>query len=261
VFWRWLAALAIIANIALNYYANVHPFNGQTMGQVSAKYPTPFTPLAYAFGIWGLIFLTLTAYAVWQLLPAQRHLHLPDAVARPLLVANMATAAWVVLFAYEMIPASVLTMVVILLALVRGYSRVRRAVLIAAVPAWVSIPFALFMGWITVAAVINFTIGLATAGVQVPGNLLPLVVYLLLAVVIGLGLAIAWGFSERVFPLVVAWALVGIWAARLHESPALGWTAMGAAVVVTLLGLVLAQQRRKMQPWEIAAAEAAAWHQ
>lgn len=260
--WRWLTALAIGANIALNYYATVvHPFNGQTMGQVSAKYPTPLTPAGYTFSIWGLIFLGLAVYAVWQLLPAQNHQRLADVVAKPLLVANLTTAAWVVLFAYEMIPASIFTMLVILLALIRVYSRARRAVLVGAVPRWVSIPFAAYLGWISVAAVINFTVGLTKAGIQVPASVQPLLVYLLMAIVVGLGLAIAWSFSERTFPLVVAWALVGIWAARLHESPSLGWTAMGGAVVVAILGLVLAQQGRKLQPWEIAAAEAATWHQ
>ena len=66
--------MPVFGTIAVNYYANTRPFNGQTMGAVSAKYPTPLTPAGYAFGIWGLIFLGLSIYAVWQLLPAQRRL-------------------------------------------------------------------------------------------------------------------------------------------------------------------------------------------
>ena len=104
--WRWLTALAIVGNIALNYYANVHPFAGRTNAAVSAKYPTLLTPAGYAFSIWGLIFLSLIIYAVWQLLPAQRRISLPDALAKPLTLASIATGAWVVLFAYEMIVPS-----------------------------------------------------------------------------------------------------------------------------------------------------------
>src|SRR5205823_422208 len=90
--WRWLVALAIGGNIFLNYYSNTHPFAGQTMGMVSAKYPTLLTPAGYAFSIWGLIFLGLVVYAIWQLLPGQQKLSLPDAVAKPLILANIATA-------------------------------------------------------------------------------------------------------------------------------------------------------------------------
>ena len=112
--WRWLAAAAIFGNIFLNYYANTRPFAGQTMGMVSAKYPTLLTPAGYAFSIWGLIFLSLAVYAVWQLLPGQQKLSLPDALAKPLTLASVATASWVVLFANEMILPSVGVMVLIL---------------------------------------------------------------------------------------------------------------------------------------------------
>ena len=44
VLWRWITAAAIFGNILLNYWSNAHPFNGQTMGVVSAKYPTLLTP-------------------------------------------------------------------------------------------------------------------------------------------------------------------------------------------------------------------------
>ena len=124
--WRWLAALAVLGNIVLNYYSNAFPFNGQSMGAVSAQHPTLLTPAGYAFSIWGLIFLALTGYIVWQLLPAQRANPLPDAVARPLTLASVATAAWVVLFAYERLVLSVLVMLVILGALIVAYGRARR---------------------------------------------------------------------------------------------------------------------------------------
>ncbi|WP_133274162.1 hypothetical protein [Hymenobacter radiodurans] len=241
--WRWLAALSILGNIGLNYYSQAYPFNGQTMGAVSAQYPTLITPAGYAFSIWGAIFLALTIYAVWQLLPAQRHNALPDTIAVPLTMASVATAAWVALFAYELIELSVLTMLVILLALIIVYGRARRQVLAGEASAWVSVPFALYLGWISVASVINITLGLRDMGVQSALNVSVLLAFGLLAIVVALGLIISRAFQEMVYPLVLAWALVAIWVAQRTDYPELGWAALIGAVLVGVGGFFLSRSR------------------
>ena len=104
--WRWLTALAVAGAIAVNAYSVLRPFAGQTQAVVSAKYPTLLTPAGNAFSIWGVIFLTLLLYAGWQLLPAQRQLSLPDALAKPLTLVSLGLGAWVVLFAHELIVPS-----------------------------------------------------------------------------------------------------------------------------------------------------------
>ncbi|OGX91513.1 tryptophan-rich sensory protein [Hymenobacter coccineus] len=254
--WRWLAAVAIFGNIFLNYYSNTHPLNGQTMGTVSAKYPTLLTPAGYAFSIWGLIFLGLTIYAVWQLLPSQCLLSLPDALAKPLALANVATGAWVVLFAYELILPSVGVMLVILGTLVAAYGRARRRVLAQAAPAWASLPVALYLGWISVASVINVTIGLQQLGWRpVQGGAIVLALSMLV-IVVALALLISRVFQEVAFPLVIAWALVAIWVVRLREVPELGWAALAGAAVAALGGFAVSRVGRRRQPWEIAAAAA-----
>ena len=243
--WRWLTALAIVGNIALNYYSNTHPFAGQTMGMVSAKYPTLLTPASYAFSIWGLIFLALTIYAVWQLLPAQRRISLPDALAKPLTLASLATGAWVVLFAYEMILPSVGVMLLILGCLVVAYGRARRRIFADAAPALAGVPLSLYLGWISVASTINLIIGLRQLGWQTGENLTVLLTLVLLAVVVVLALLLSRRFQEETIALVVAWALVAIWVARRAEYPELGWAALAGAVVAALGSFVLASRRRR----------------
>src|SRR6476469_1348768 len=112
--WRWLTALAVVGAVATNAYSVLHPFAGQTQAVVSAKYPTLLTPAGTAFSIWGVIFLSLLLYAGWQLLPAQRELSLPDAVAKPLTLASVGLGAWVVVFAHELIVPSAGVMLLIL---------------------------------------------------------------------------------------------------------------------------------------------------
>lgn len=233
----------------------MRPFNGQTMGVVSAKYPTLLTPANYTFGIWGVIFLSLIGYAVWQLLPAQADNPLPDRVAKMLTLANLATAGWVVAFSYEMIGTSVLLMLVILLALIISYALVREAVLSKAASWLVSMPFALYLSWISVAAVIDFTIGLQQFGLQ---STSVIYAYGVLALVVVLTLMVAGNARDLLYPAPVVWALVGIWVARVRDEPNLGWAALGSAVLLALLSFALVKQRDKRQPWEVSAEAAAA---
>ena len=238
--WRWITAAAIFCTILLSYWANAFPFNGQDNGAVSAKYPTLLTPAGYAFSIWGLIFLSLAIYAVWQLLPAQRTSQLPDAVAQPLTLACLATGGWLVVFAYELMPLSGLVMLLILGALIVVFGRVRRRVRAGLAPRWVSVPFALYLGWISVASVINITIGLRTLGWQPAANGAVLLTFVLLSVITALALVIGAVFRSAVFALVVAWALVGIWVAqRGGPYPELVTAALVGAGVAALGGVAL----------------------
>ncbi|WP_201983644.1 hypothetical protein [Hymenobacter rubidus] len=256
--WRWVAALAVGASIFLNYYANTHPFHGQTMGQVSAKYPTLLTPAGYAFGIWGIIFLTLAMYAFWQLLPAQQEQTVADAVAKPLTLASIATGAWVVLFAYELILPSLGVMLLILGCLIAAYGRVRRRIFAEAAPALVGVPFSLYLGWISVAAVINITIALRQLGwVPAEGASVTLTLVLILAVV-ALALIMSRVFRDMVFPLAVAWALVAVWVARLSTVPELGWAALAGATAAAIGGVMLSRLGGRKTPWQLRDEAAAA---
>lgn len=256
--WRWLAAASIIGNILINFYSNTKHFNGQSMGQVSARYPTLLTPAGYAFSIWGLIFLSLVAYAGWQLLPAQKNTSLPDAIARPLTLASVATAAWVVLFAYEWILPSVGVMVIILGSLIVVYGRVRQQVFAGRVSALVSVPFSLYLGWISVASFINITIGLQQLGLRVNDGQAVSLTLALLALIVVAALLMSRIFRDLVYPLVIAWALVAIWLVRLREMPDLGWFALAGAVVASIFGIAFSRVGGRKAPWELAAAAAVA---
>ena len=259
--WRWLTALAIVSAIAVNVYSVLRPFAGQTQAIVSAKYPTLLTPAGNAFSIWGLIFLTLLIYAGWQLLPAQRQLSLPDAVAKPLTLASVGLGAWVVLFAHELIVPSAGVMLLILAATAVAYGRTRRRIFADAAPRLAGVPFSLLLSWLSVAAAINFTIAIRTLGWQTADGASVTLTLGLIVAVVALGLLMSRVFRDLVFPLVVAWALVWVWVARLREIPELGWAALIGATVVAIGGLLLSRLGGRKTTWQLrdeAAAEAEA---
>lgn len=256
--WRWLTALAIVGAIAVNAYSVMHPFAGQTQAVVSAKYPTLLTPAGPAFSIWGVIFLALLLYAGWQLLPGQRQLSLPDALAKPLTLVSLGLGGWVVAFAYELIVPSAGIMLLVLAAAAVAYGRARRRIFAEAAPVLAGVPFSLLLGWLSVAAVINFTIAIRTLGWQTAEGVSVTLTLGLIVAVVGLGLLMSRVFRDRVFPLVVAWALVWVWVARLREVPELGWAALMGAAVVAIGGFVLARLGERKTPWQLRDEAAAA---
>ena len=64
--------IGVVATILVNALANALPINGQQTGEVSDQFPVYFVPAGYVFSIWGLIYLGLIAFAIFQALPSQR---------------------------------------------------------------------------------------------------------------------------------------------------------------------------------------------
>ncbi|QIX62084.1 tryptophan-rich sensory protein [Hymenobacter sp. BT18] len=242
--WRWLVLGSVLGNLLCNYVAQRYPFNGQTNAVVSGKYYTLLTPAGYAFSIWGLIFLGILVYAIWQLLPAQRRNPLPDAVAEPFILANVATAAWLVAFAYEQLALSVLIMFVILASLAVAYGRARRLIRSGQAGWASSVPLGLYFGWITVATVLNVSLWLSTVW-QPSASTATTVAMLLLNVVLVLGVVVTHQFRELAYPLTLAWGLVGIGLARSGNAPGLAGVAISAALTLVVAAAWLVWQKRR----------------
>src|SRR5690554_4681958 len=55
-----------LAMVTINALANILPIGGKTTGELSAQYPNLFVPAGYTFSIWGVIYLLLLAFTVYQ---------------------------------------------------------------------------------------------------------------------------------------------------------------------------------------------------
>jgi hypothetical protein len=137
-------------------------------------------------------------------------------------------------------------MLLILGSLIVAYGRARRLVLQEQSPAIGSVPVALFLGWISVATVINLTIALRDLGWRPELNVSMLLALVLIAVITALAILVGSAFRDVVIPLVIAWALAAIWLARRPEYPELAWAARVGAVLAGGVGVALALRRRRV---------------
>ena len=110
---RLLTILFTIATITVNALANILPFNGQTTGEISDRFPIRFVPAGYVFAIWGLIYLALLAFAIYQVLPAQRDTKVLDEIAPLYWLASIANAVWIVLWHYEFFTLTIIVMAIL----------------------------------------------------------------------------------------------------------------------------------------------------
>lgn len=112
---------AIVLMIVVNALANALPINGQNTGEISDRFDVYFTPAGYVFSIWGLIYLGLIAYAVYQALPAQRENPRLRRIGWWVVIGSLANTAWIFLWHYEVFPLTLPVMLVLLLTLIVIY--------------------------------------------------------------------------------------------------------------------------------------------
>ena len=91
---------AILATLSVNVLSNFFPPKGLSIGEVANTIlqGVQITPANYAFAIWGLIYLGLIAYGIYQLRPTERGNPTLRRVDFLLIIACIAQIAWVYLF-------------------------------------------------------------------------------------------------------------------------------------------------------------------
>jgi len=228
--------LAFALVVAVNALANALPLGSQTTGQVSANYSSLFTPAGYVFSIWGLIYAGLTAFIVYQALPAQRS-NPRLAAMQVAFVANcVANALWLFLWHYDLIVASLVVMLVILVTLVWIYRAldIGRADVTPAERWLVHLPFSIYTAWISVAAIANLSAVQVARGWTGIG--FDAITWTVIKIALAGAIAATVLFRRRdiAFVLVVVWAGAGI-AVKQAATPMVA----GAATTVAVLGILL----------------------
>lgn len=207
-----LVLFSTLGVIVANALANILPFNGLTTGEVSNRFGSLFVPAGYVFSIWGLIYLGLMAYSIFQALPSQRENPRLQSIASLYCLSCLANAVWLLLWHYLQFELTVLVMLALLGLLVGIYLRLGTGKL-AVPPAerlTTRLTFSVYLGWITVATIANISQTLWSRGWR--GEPLQETTWTL--IMLGAGVLIASLMSiirkDWAYILVLVWAYVGI---------------------------------------------------
>jgi hypothetical protein len=204
--------LTITATIVVNGLANALPINGKNTGQISDRFHVYFVPAGYVFSIWGVIYLGLIAFAIFQALPAQSENPRLRATGWWISLGGLANSAWIFLWHYEKFPLTLVVMLFLLGTLIVTYLRLGIGRTSApAIETWVArFPFRIYLGWITVATVANVTNVLDYLKWDRFGIAPEMWMGIVLAVVLLISVLMIFIRRDVVYTAVILWALAGI---------------------------------------------------
>ena len=92
--------VAFIGVVVVNALAVTLPLNGRSTGELSDAYPNLFVPAGLTFSIWGVIYLLLGIYAVYQLV---KHKPYVDRIGWLFVLSSVANMAWIFAWHYELV--------------------------------------------------------------------------------------------------------------------------------------------------------------
>ena len=238
--------MLFLLTVLVNYASNTSLFGQPTMGEISDKYHTLFTPAAYAFSIWGLIYLSLGAYVLYQAFSAHSKERIYDQLAPWLMINLVANSLWLPVFLHELIALSVIFILILLGTLIQLQIILSQdTTLPPRERARVRIPFSLYLGWVSVATITNLAVFIKYSGWQLPSASEPTWVVIMMVVGSLLSAVVAYATRDGVLPLVFAWAYAAIAVASSGQSPVapVAWGLVAGLAVLSSILLVRRRQR------------------
>ncbi|RQD77224.1 MAG: tryptophan-rich sensory protein [Candidatus Syntrophonatronum acetioxidans] len=238
-----LNLLGFIGMVIINYLANALPLNNMTTGELSDLYPNLFTPAGFTFSIWGVIYLLLLGFSLYQ----ARDIFSFPKVEMPFLyrigylffISSLLNGAWIFAWHYTQIFASMAIMVALLLVLIMIYLNLgigeRRVS--SQESFWVHLPFQVYLGWITIATIANASALLVHVGWGRFGLSESFWTVLMIGVAALLTIAFLTLRQDLAVSLVSLWAILGIAVKRITLEPVVMPVFISAVVAMIIISI------------------------
>ncbi|HSC36411.1 MAG TPA: hypothetical protein VLD19_01020 [Chitinophagaceae bacterium] len=240
-------AVAFLLQLTVTYLVQSRLINTFTVGQVSDKYTSLFTPAGVTFAIWGLIYLALGVFCVYHLImawtkpatdPANKDLLQIDGW---FVVSNLAAALWLLAWVNEDISLSVILIFVQLLSLLTIHFRIGMYDLhrSAASRFFTQLPLSIYFGWMTVATIAN-TSGYLNSTDWDGWGLDPVDwTNIMIGVTVFIAVLVIAIRRNVFFGLAIIWGLYGIILKRMEVDKVLYYHILRTAWIgISVLGLV-----------------------
>ena len=206
--------IGYVAMIGVNYLANALPIGGVTTGQASDNFANLFTPAGITFSIWGLIYLLLLGYTVYQFNIWQKSKEQDEIftkINKYFLLTSLANIAWIFAWHYGIVWLSLLIMLVLLTLLIKIADIVNNKKYSITNTIFIILPFSIYFGWITIATIANVTIFLQS--ISWNGFGVSEQIWTIIVLLVGAAIGITRMLKDKniYYGLVLVWAYTGIW--------------------------------------------------
>lgn len=245
--------LSVMLVLAINGLSQSQRWNNTTIGEQSNLYDNLFTPAGYAFSIWGVIFLMIIGYSIFQI----RRAFFSDKESAFIVqtgwwfaIANVLNSAWVVAFIYGYVGLSVIIMLGILscLLLIVFRTNMERWDAPIGIIVFVWWPICIYAGWIAVATIAN--VAAFFASIDLVGTGLNQIVWTMVMITIAVlvNVLMVWLRNMREFALVAVWALIAIFIRHKDEYESVAYYALIGALMLIFITVAHAFKNKNTLP-------------
>lgn len=243
---------SVILALTINILATTLPLNGQATGEISDRFQVYFVPAGYVFSIWGLIYIGWIAFIIYQFRTSQKESSRLRRLGYLFALSNVANAAWLFCWHYNLFGLSVLVMLTLLGLLIASYLQLGvNGASVTRLERWsVDVLFSVYLGWITVATVANISDWLYLVRWNGFGISAQVWTVIMLVVASLLGLAMFLTRRDAAYLFVLVWAFIGI-AVRQVSAPLVvdsAWLAAAVMLGLAVYTLMRRQANKQLSP-------------
>ena len=235
--------VSIFSTLLVNTLSNLFPPKGMNIGQISRELfgNVLITPAGYAFSIWGIIYIGLITYGVYQFRSLSRRDVILQGLNIRLIIACFAQMAWVLLFTLQKFGLSVIAILGILIPLASAYlslgqqRRKNRRWSRRHPFKFIDVPLSIYLACVTLATIVN--IACALTAVEWSGWGISPVIWTIVMVIISfiLGVIALLQRHDYAFAGVIIWAEVAIALRHLNTLPLFLTTGICALILGCLV--------------------------
>ena len=251
VYLKWLNVIAFVLTVVVNSLAgSTTLIGGVNTAQVSDSNPSLITPAGYVFAIWGVIYVLLAVFIIFQALPKEQGKGYQGKIGWLFVLSCLINIVWLFLWQYGQLGLSVVLMFMLLATLIMIYLRldIGRSAATRREKLAVHLPFSVYLGWITIASIANVSATLVSLNWD--GFGISPTAWAILIVIVALMITLIMTAMRKdiAYSLVVVWALIGI-AAKQSAYPDVVTTTEVAAVIalIALAVMILLPRLRKTE--------------
>jgi benzodiazapine receptor len=245
---KWSNIIGFVLTVIVNSLAgSTTLIGGVNTAQISDSNPTLITPAGYVFSIWGIIYVLLGVFVVFQALPSQKEKEYTKKIGWLFVLSSILNIVWLFLWQYEFLSLSVVLMFLLLSTLILIYLRlgIGKSQVTLREKLAIHVPFSVYLGWITIASIANVSVTLVSVNWNGFGIDPEIWATLIIIVALLIALLVVATRKDIAYGLVIIWALIGIAVKQSGNQTIVTLTEASAIIVLLALAATILLSKLK----------------
>ena len=240
---KWVNILAFILIVLIgNLAGSTTLLGGRNQAEISDANLTLITPAGYAFSIWGIIYILLGMFVIFQALPREKEKEYHGKIGWFFVLSSVFNIVWLFLWQFEYLVFSVILMFLLLASLILIYSRldIGKSEVGLREKLTVQLPFSTYLGWITIASIANVSVALVSLNWDGYGISHETWATIIVIIALLISVLVLVTRKDIAYGLVIVWAFLGIAVGQSGNQNIVTLTQASAIIVlITLVSSIL----------------------